>query len=178
MLFITSNRHKYEEAAEFLGNYNIDIKWKNMKYEEIQGDTNKEISMDSCRKLMYKIKDDFFIDDTGLYIDDLNGFPGPYASYVNKTLGNKNIIRLASGSRAHFETVISLFYSGKIYQFSGILNGTISDHESGSMNFGYDPIFIPDGYDKSLAELSISEKNRISHRSKALEIMVEFLKKQ
>ncbi|MEM0139363.1 MAG: non-canonical purine NTP pyrophosphatase [Ferroplasma sp.] len=173
--FVTSNQHKFEEVKTLAEEENIKILWVKMEYPEIQADTNSIISRDSCEKLSSNMEAPFFIDDTGLYIDDLNGFPGPYASYIQNTLGNLNIIRLAAGSRAHFETVISLYYNKEIFQFSGILNGTISDHIGEGREFGYDPIFIPDGYSNSLAEISVEEKNLISHRGKALKKLFAFI---
>ncbi len=173
--FITSNEHKYREVSAAFQKNGLYLSWQMKKYEEIQAADNETISRDSCMKLAEHIEQPFFIDDTGLYIERLNGFPGPYASYVQDTIGNSGIIKLASGSNAYFKTVISLMIENKVNQFTGILKGKISDEESLGNKFGYDPIFIPDGYSISLAELSPYEKNVISHRGKALDNLMGFL---
>ncbi len=172
--FITHNPNKFNEVNAIMETNKIKINWIKMEYEEIQADNTDYISEDSCKKLENIVDPPYFIDDTGLYIDELNGFPGPYASYVQETLGNKNIIKLASGSRAYFKTVISFYYE-KVYQFTGILNGKISSEEKGENKFGYDPIFIPENYNKTLAEVPLEEKNRISHRSRAINNFILFL---
>jgi XTP/dITP diphosphohydrolase len=173
--FVTSNPHKYSEVESLFKKNNISVTWQRMKYEEIQGDDNETICRDSCMKLIKKIASPFFIDDTGFYIKSLKGFPGPFASYVQETLGNSIVLKIAAGSEAYFKTVIGFSNGKDIYTFSGTLNGRISNGESGSNKFGYDPIFIPEGYDRTLAELSIDEKNIISHRGKALNKFIDFL---
>ncbi|AGO61088.1 non-canonical purine NTP pyrophosphatase [Ferroplasma acidiphilum] len=173
--FVTSNSHKYEEAKALFKSKNIELSWVKMEYEEIQAEDNELICRDSCMKLTEKIDSPFFIDDTGLYIKSLNGFPGPYASYVQSTLGNSRIMEIGAGSEAHFKTVIGFSMESEIYTFTGILNGHIAKKESGTNKFGYDPIFIPEGYDKTLAELSTEEKNIISHRGRALDKFMDFL---
>ncbi len=173
--FITSNEHKYLEVSVAFEKVGLPLSWYRKKYEEIQADDNAVICRDSCIKLGKDIEQPFFIDDTGLYIEQLNGFPGPYASYVQDTIGNTGIIKLASGSNAYFKTVISLMQDNKVQQFTGILKGTIADKENNGNKFGYDPIFIPDGYDLALSQLSPAEKNLISHRGKAINNLINFL---
>ena len=173
--FVTSNEHKYIEVERAFEKNSLTISWKKQKYEEIQAEDNEIICRDSCIKLSAIIEQPYFIDDTGFYIQELNGFPGPYASYVQDTLGNSRIIALSAGSKAYFKTVISLMHNNKVYQFIGILSGKIANKENGENKFGYDPLFIPDGYKKTFAELSIEEKNTISHRGKALENLINFL---
>ncbi|WP_287954211.1 RdgB/HAM1 family non-canonical purine NTP pyrophosphatase [Acidiplasma sp.] len=174
--FVTHNKNKYIEAYKEFKENGIDISWIETEYPEVQGNDNEFISRWSCESLVGQVNEPFFIDDTGLYIENLNGFPGPYASYVHDTLGNSLIVRLASGSRAYFKTVISFYYKNNIYQFSGILKGIIADVEHGGHAFGYDPIFVPENSNKTLSELSIEEKNKISHRGKAIKKFMAFLK--
>jgi XTP/dITP diphosphohydrolase len=173
--FITSNEHKYIEVASAFEKNGLSVSLEKQKYEEIQAEDNEIICRDSCLKLSNTMEQPFFIDDTGLYIEELNGFPGPYASYVQDTLGNSRIIALSAGSIAYFKTVISLMIHDEIYQFTGILTGKIANKENGENKFGYDPLFIPDGYNRTLAELSVEEKNIISHRGKALKNLINFL---
>lgn len=176
--FVTSNRHKYEEIAQIFQQAGLDLRWEEMKYEEIQADTNEEISRDSCLKLQNKFREDFFIEDTGLYIDDLNGFPGVYSSYVQATIGNSGIIRLMEGCErgAEFRAVITAVIGGNINQFIGVLRGSISTRERGSGGFGYDPLFVPEGQELTLSEMTPEEKNRISHRYRATQGLVKLLK--
>ncbi len=172
---VTSNKHKHEEIFSYLNSKHIEIKWVQMSYEEIQADDNETISIDSCKKLTNKIRQPFFLEDTGLYIANLNGFPGPYSSYVQNTIGNENILKMASDSKAYFKTVITLYWRKNFYQFSGMLNGKISSKISGNLGFGYDPIFIPDNSNKTLGEMTTDEKNKISHRFLALKKLYGFI---
>lgn len=178
--FVTSNRNKFQEVKAIMEAHNIEIGWYEFQYEEIQADTTEEISRDSCGKMARKLEGKFFLEDTGLYIDPLKGFPGPYSSYIQRTIGNKGILRLLhnNGRDATFLTVLSYWNGKEIIQFSGELKGKISYTERGSNGFGYDPIFIPDGYEKSLAEMTIPEKNSISHRSMAVQKFIEHIKKE
>lgn len=170
MRFVTSNQHKFNEIREALAKYGIETEWMKMKYEEIQADSTAEISLDSAKKLSTAIGEDFFLEDTGLYIKALHGFPGPYSSYVSTTVGNSGILRLIEGRTREAEFVTILTYKGhdQLVQFEGVLRGQIAYKEAGEGGFGFDPIFIPEGQDRTLAEMSISEKNEISHRSQAV----------
>lgn len=177
MIFVTSNQHKFLEINRMMGYSGISVSWKKMKYEEIQADTTEEISLDSARKLSSVIDEPFFLEDTGLFIDSLRGFPGPYSSYVQSTIGNSGILHLLGGldRSAYFLTVIT-YYDGRQYvQFSGKLVGTIADSERGRSGFGYDPIFQPEGQRETLGEMDIEKKNSISHRSKAAKAFIEYL---
>ncbi|BAB60442.1 hypothetical protein [Thermoplasma volcanium GSS1] len=177
--FVTSNKHKFEEIKELGTRYGIDIEWVNMKYEEIQEESTEKISYDSCKKLINLVDSPFFIDDTGLYIESLNGFPGPYSSYVSKTIGNYGILKLMNGIEkrsAYFVTVISLNEGGKITQFTGKVIGEISKEIRGKNGFGYDPIFIPNGSERTFAEMETSEKNMVSHRSMAFKGLFSYIK--
>lgn len=174
---ITSNRHKFEEIREMFLEAGLDLEWKQMKYEEIQADSTEEVSRDSCVKLSGMMKGDFFIEDTGLFIDVLGGFPGVYSSYVQKTIGNTGIIRLMNGksSSARFKTVVSACIDGSIHQYTGLSEGRISLVEAGEKGFGYDPIFVPEGESRTLAEMSVNEKNSVSHRSRAVAQLIKAL---
>ncbi len=180
ILFVTSNEHKFTEISKLMEDSGHLIKWKNLKYEEIQADTTSEISLDSAMKIMAKLGEDFFLEDTGLYVDSLDGFPGPYSSFVAATIGNEGILRLVAGKdrTAKFQTVITYCVKGICHQFEGILEGRIADSISGKGGFGFDPIFMPAESEKTLAEMSTAEKNSISHRAKALLKLMQFLDSQ
>lgn len=168
--FVTSNEHKYQEVSAFAVSFGVTVEWEKMEYEEIQADSTEEISLDSCKKLTNVIKGDFFMEDTGLFIEALNGFPGVYSSYVLKTIGNAGVLKLLQGKErsAKFRTVATASIGGNVRQYAGELDGTITNEIRGNGGFGFDPIFLPEGSRVTLAEMSLEDKNRISHRFRAL----------
>lgn len=174
--FITSNEHKFQEVSARLAEAGIDIEWMKMAYEEIQADDTGEISLDSAKKISQLVEGPFFLEDTGLYIDSLGGFPGPYSSFVSRKIGNAGILRLVDGKArdARFVTVITYSDGRNYHQFTGVLEGEISPESRGDRGFGFDPIFIPYGMEDTLAQMDIGEKNSISHRSMALEQLISF----
>jgi len=173
VLFITTNRNKVEEAKAVLG---MDVVQVDKEYPEIQSDSEGVVlfAMDHLKE-----KEPFIVEDTSFCIQNLNGFPGAFASYVQKTLGNGRVLELLRDTEergAYFETCIGLSYKGKRV-FKGKCYGSIAFESRGSSGFGFDPIFIPDGYNKTFAEMSLKEKNQISHRSKAFRSLKEHLEK-
>ncbi|MEM1578349.1 MAG: XTP/dITP diphosphatase [Archaeoglobaceae archaeon] len=169
MLFITSNEGKFREAKEIAKVYSIEIEWLKREYEEPQGSSLEEIAFKSAQILSKEIKEPFFIEDSGLFIESLNGFPGPYSSYVFKTIGNKGIIKLMEGiknRRAYFKAVVAYFDGFGIKIFEGSVHGEIALEIRGTKGFGFDPIFLYGK--KTFAEMG-EEKNLVSHRRKALE---------
>ena len=176
---VTSNKHKFQEIREMFDHNGLNLEWHELTYEEIQADDTYSISYDSCRKLVNVVKAPFFMEDTGLYIDSLKGFPGPYSSYVSRTLGNPGILRLLNGPgrSAKFVTVVSYYDGNSILQFDGILRGHISAESRGEKGFGYDPIFVPEGSDMTLSEMGIDLKNSLSHRSMAISKLISYLKR-
>lgn len=175
--FVTSNGHKFREISGAMGAFGIEVSWVKMKYEEIQADRTEEVSLDSAKKLAGKIEAPFFLEDTGLYIEQLGGFPGPYSSYVFRTIGNEGILKLMGkdNRRAKFLTIITYHAGEEFHQFPGSLEGRISTEIRGQNRFGYDPIFIPQGQDRTLGEMSVDEKNSLSHRSKAVSLLMDFI---
>jgi len=170
--FITGNRHKYEEARIILK----DIKMLSIPYPELQADTLEEVAEFGINYLKNKVDGRFFIEDSGLFISSLNNFPGVYSSYVFKTIGNDGILKLMEGideRRGYFKAVVA-FYDGSLHLFEGISKGKISYKKRGD-GFGYDPIFIPDGSDKTFGEMNREEKNRYSHRGMAIKKLAEYL---
>lgn len=129
---------------------------------------------------------DCFADDTGLEVNSLNGAPGVYsARYASESRDDKaNMEKLllnlteSQDRSAHFKTVIALHYKGEQKLFTGLVEGIILKKATGNEGFGYDPIFQADGMNKSFAEISLSDKNKVSHRAKALKKLIEFLKIQ
>ena len=179
MIIVTHNQHKYMEYEEIFSRKGIELEWFNYEYPELQSENLNEIVEFSLKAVSKILNRPFFLEDTGLFIDSLNGFPGPYSSYVQEKIGNPGILKLMEGKvdrRSRFISIIG-YYDGKnFHYFEGVLNGYISDSIRGSNGFGYDPIFIPENGERTLAEMSLVEKNSISHRRKALEKFMEFLK--
>ncbi len=176
--FITSNKGKFEEAKEILGKYGVKVEMKSISYPEVQAETLEEVVNFGLKYLQNKLDKPFFIEDSGLFIDALNGFPGVYSAYVFKTIGNDGILKLmetVTNRNARFVSVVGYFDGANEKIFKGVVNGRISYSKRGKGGFGFDPIFIPEGYSNTFAELG-SEKNKISHRYKALKKLGEYLK--
>jgi len=174
--FVTSNPHKFREAESILKGYKIEVRWVNLKYPELQADTLEEIVLHSLKRLENKVPKPFFIEDAGLFIHSLKGFPGPFSSYAYKTIGNEGILRLMEGieeREATFKSVIGLIIDDKHYTFRGETDGLIAYSIRGTI-WGFDPIFVP----KDMGGLTYAElgarKNLVSHRRKSLELMASW----
>ena len=167
LMFASSNKNKYYEAKEILATFNIALGFFKCELEEIQSNSVKEIASHKSQNAFAKCKCPVIIEDDGLFIDALNGFPGPYSSYVFKTIGNKGILKLVNAKRnSKFQSIIVFCDSKKKpIIFEANVKGKISKSQRGK-GWGYDPIFIPYGKSKTFAELS--SKNELSHRYKAL----------
>lgn len=166
LFFVSSNLHKFREAKKILDEFKINLKFFNCELEEIQSNSMLEIAKNKALQAFKKCKKPIIVEDDGLFIDSLNGFPGPYSSYVFKTIGNAGILKLLKQNRkAKFVSIIS-FYDKKNFQsFESNVSGSISPKIRGK-GWGYDPIFIPSKSKQTFAQLK--NKNQISHRFKAL----------
>ncbi|MEA2043473.1 MAG: non-canonical purine NTP diphosphatase [Bacteroidota bacterium] len=189
ILFATHNKNKIKEVDKILGdNYNI-VSLYDIDFHNEIPETQNTIEGNASQKTNYifEIKAiDCFADDTGLEVEYLNGDPGVYsARYAGEQKNDKdNVAKLlkamegVSHRNARFKTVISLIFSNKEYIFEGIAQGKIAETPRGNSGFGYDPVFIPEGYTKTFAQLSPDEKNTISHRALAVKKLTEFLSNQ
>jgi len=187
LVFATNNSHKLRELQQILGNH---FELKSLTdigcFEDIpeESPTIEENSMDKAVYVFEKYGKNCFADDTGLEIEALDGRPGVIsARYAGEEKDmNKNIEKVLlelkdqSNRKARFKTVISLIIDGKKYQFEGLVYGKIINDKLGDGGFGYDPVFMPDGYDNTFAQMAADEKNKISHRGIAVQKLVEFLK--
>ncbi len=185
----TNNTHKVEEMQALLGeNFELMTLSQIGCFEDIP-ETADTFDGNSRQKAVFvkeKFGFDCIADDSGLEIDALNGEPGVFSARYAGEHGNheKNIEKVLGQlldidqRGAQFRCVITLILEGKINQFEGIVRGTITREKSGSKGFGYDPIFIPEGYQKTFAEMTMEEKNPISHRGIAIDKMLEFLGKK
>lgn len=166
VFFASSNRHKYGEARKILGQFGIKAGFFKCNLEEIQSDSIEEIASHKAAEAYKLCKKPVIIEDDGLFIKSLNGFPGPFSSYVFKTIGKKGILQLVKQDRkAAFFSVIAFCDKNKVTLFSAKVNGKIAKTQKGK-GWGYDPIFIPDG--KKTTYALILDKNKISHRYNAL----------
>ncbi len=172
---ITSNEGKYREYKKKLSEHYCEVEMKNIDYPEIQTDELEEV----VKFVLDELSDHapLIIDDSGLFIEPLKGFPGVYSSYVMETLGCDGVLSLMDGREerdARFECVIG-FLGEERKLFKGKSAGKITREKRGSGGFGYDPIFEPHGYERTYAELSSEEKNEISHRGRAMEKFLDFI---
>ncbi len=177
--FATSNPGKVKEAQEILKEF--EVEQKDVGYEELRADSTEEVVRARIAEVFEKVGAPVFIEDSGLFIDSLDGFPGTYSSYVFKRLGSEGILKLMDKQdRRSAKFISSVAYQepdSEVFVTSGSVSGNISFEMRGQGGFGYDPIFIPDGYDLTFAELG-EEKNRISHRWQALKNLKNHLKKR
>jgi len=186
LVFATGNRNKFKEVRAILDNT---IELRNLEdincYEEIP-ETKNTIELNALQKAEYvtnKFKVNCFAEDTGLEIIALNGEPGVlsarYAGLQRSAEDNMDLVlkkmKQVTNRQARFKTVVALILNGKEFTFEGIVNGSISTEKKGLNGFGYDPIFIPDGFKKTFAELDEKEKNSISHRAVAVSKFLDFI---
>ena len=171
--FVTSNKGKLVEAQGIFG----DIEQRNIGYTEIQTDTLEEVVVFGMKEVTARLKGPVMIEDAGLFVEALKGFPGVYSAYVQKTIGNEGILKLmedAEDRRAYFRSVVGYIEPGMdLVMFSGEVHGNIGFEQRGSKGFGYDPIFYVNG--KSLGEIDIKEKNKISHRGESMKALKQWL---
>ena len=186
LIFATSNQNKVLEIQKILPKkFNIKS-LKDLNYLEDVPENETTIEGNAIFKAKYiyeKFNINVFADDTGLEVEALNGEPGVHSARYAGTTKNseKNIKKLLKNLKniknrnARFKTVIALIIDNKLHIFSGIVEGYILDSPKGNNGFGYDPIFCPNGFDKSFAELTLKEKNLISHRSLAMKKLIDFI---
>jgi len=194
LVFATNNQHKLEEIDALLGEKFQLLGLKDLQISEEIPEDHDTLEANASQKAWYicdKTGRNCFADDTGLEVDALHGAPGVYSARYSRmghpvfpemeaAQGNiKKLLLKMEGQlerSARFRTVISLVLNGKEHQFEGVVEGSITESASGVKGFGYDPIFTPDGYDITFAEMELSLKNQISHRARAVSQLVDFLK--
>ena len=174
---ITSNPGKVREYQKAFDDLGIEMEHHHIPYDEIQTSELEEVVEKGMSELRSKGLRDFIIDDSGLFIDALKGFPGVYSAYGQKTIGNQGILTLMKGIEnrgAEFRCCIGCDIDGHTIIVTGRCPGVILDEERGDGGFGYDPIFSPDGR-RSFSEISVEEKNTMSHRGNAVKLLRERL---
>ncbi len=176
LYFATTNKGKLREVAEILKP--IKVRQLRLEVPEIRSDNIARIAEEKARYAAKLTGHAVIAEDSGLFVGALNGFPGVYSAYAWDKIGNAGMLRLMRGARERGARFISaVAYSKQIskpHSFVGELNGKIARRIRGKSGFGYDPIFIPQGFSKTNGELGLEIKNRISHRKKALEKFKEW----
>jgi len=184
--FATNNAKKLEEVKAALGDKIQIVSLQEIGCTEELPETGDTLEHNAFQKATY-VKEhygiDCFADDSGLEVDSLEGKPGVYSGrYAGEPRSDERNIDLllrnlqnSSNRAAKFRTVIALLYKGEKYKFEGTIEGKILTERIGNGGFGYDPIFLPDGYSKSFGEFTLEEKNQISHRGKAVRKLTAFL---
>ena len=186
LVFATNNKHKLEELQAILGNEIKLLSLKDIGCTEEIPEEQPTLEGNASQKSTFvfeKFGYPCFADDTGLEIDALNGEPGVYsARYAGEEKSaeanmNKVLKKLAkiNNRKARFRTVISLIINDKENQFEGVVEGEILTEKKGDSGFGYDPIFQPNGFNTTFAQMNLADKNKISHRGRAVEKLVEYL---
>jgi len=177
---ITANEGKAREFIELGKVYGIEVNIVRIPKVEIQSENLEEIAMYSAINAVIHVRDYVVVEDAGLFIEALNGFPGPYSSYVFKKLGVEGVLKLMDGvsdRRAYFKSIIAFASpTGLVKVFEGVVHGEIALSARGTGGFGFDPIFIPKGERRTFAEMSVSEKNKYSHRAKAFRELANWLR--
>ncbi|MBQ1951351.1 MAG: RdgB/HAM1 family non-canonical purine NTP pyrophosphatase [Alistipes sp.] len=186
IIFATNNAHKLSEVQAVLGEGFELVTPRMCGVEEEIPETAETLEGNASQKSYYlydRTGLDCFADDTGLEVEALGGEPGVHsARYATDghdfAANNRLLLKNLEGKenrRARFRTVISLIEGGEEHLFEGIVEGRIIDHESGEEGFGYDPLFVPDGFDRTFAEMTAEEKNAVSHRGRAVRKLVAYL---
>ena len=167
LFFVSSNSHKYKEAKAILDSFGVNVGFLKSELQEIQSDALGDIALAKAQDAFSKFKKPVIVEDAGLFVDSLGGFPGPYSSYVFQRIGNDGILDLMNNKKrdAKFVSIITYCDKKVIWSFEGKINGTISKTKKGD-GWGYDPIFIPKNAKNTFAK--IDDKNKISHRYNAL----------
>lgn len=187
-VFATNNAHKLEEVTAILGDKIELLSMKDIHCHADIPETADTLEGNALLKARYIFENynmDCFADDTGLEVEALNGAPGVYsARYAgdahNSEANMRKLLQDMEGienRKAQFRTVFALIINGKEHLFEGIVKGKITKHRCGSSGFGYDPVFIPEGYTQTYAEMGNTLKNKISHRALATNKLCNFLSK-
>lgn len=170
---ITSNPGKVREYQKAFDDMGVEMIHLHIPYDEIQTSELEEVVKKGMQEIRSKGIKDFIIDDSGMFVNALKGFPGVYSAYGQKTVGNKGILKLMEGIEdrtAVFRCCIGCDIDGETIIVTGECKGFITDSERGSDGFGYDPIFSPDGK-RTFAEIGVEEKNTLSHRGNAVALL-------
>lgn len=170
IIFVTTNPGKMGEAKEIGREFGIEFLQDRLDCTEIQADSTEDIAIESAKEAWKDIKKPLIVEDSGVFIKALGGFPGPYSAYVYKTIGTDGITKLMKGVRDRSAVMKSavVYTDGKVMKtFLGEVKGDIPNKKRGKKGFGYDPVFVPEGRKRTFGE-DPAYKNQVSHRAQAL----------
>ena len=177
--FVTGNIHKFDEARWVLAEHRVATALLKVKPPEIQDDDLEVIAKAGAAEAAKKCNLPVIVEEAGLFIESLNGFPGPYSSYVYRTIGTNGTLKLMEGIRdrqSSFRSVVAFCSPNETPKcFHGRVDGSISLEERGNMGFGFDPLFEPsEGNGVTFAQMTIDEKSTFSHRANAIRIFAQW----
>jgi len=178
IVFVSQNPGKTREVKFILEKFGLSPEVTSLEKVELQAGTSEKIAEESARELLARIGKEFIVEDAGLYVTSLSGFPGPYSHYVLDTIGCSGILRLLDPNQSrevYFESAVAYADNNqRVKTFLGRVDGIISPEVRGKEGFGFDPIFIPSGGLKTFGEVSLAEKSEISHRRCSLEAFAKW----
>lgn len=177
---MTSNKGKLREISTILKDYGITVEVEKGEKVEIQSSNLKSIVEEALRKAAGKTSTPLITEDSGLFVESLKGFPGPYSSYTFNTIGIKGLLKLMEGvdnREAEFRSVAGIYDPNLgLRVFEGVVKGKIAEKPKGEMGFGFDPIFIPStGNGRTFAEMDLKLKNQLSHRGLSIKKLARWL---
>jgi XTP/dITP diphosphohydrolase len=181
---VTTNPGKLAEARAVLAGLGVEVEPADVAVLEIQADTLEEVARFKANALGGRVEPPYFVEDAGLFVDALSGFPGVYSAHALATIGWRGLLRLLGDTddadrSAHFKAVIGYVDAqGAYHEFRGRVDGRIARQGSGSHGFGFDPVFIPQDGESTFAQMTAGEKNRASHRARALAALAGHLARQ
>lgn len=176
LVFASSNKHKFREAESVLKSFNIKIEHAEVSFPEIRAEECERVASSTARIAFKQLRKPLIVEDSGLFVEALNGFPGTYSSWVFKKIGARGLLKLLRGEknrRAEFVSAVAFADGKKNKVFIGKVEGVITSEMRGVRGFGFDPVFIPLGRKKTFAE-DFKHKMTVSHRRKALEKFAEW----
>lgn len=180
LYLVSRNRKKVEELTRLAGASGIELVPLDVPKVEVQSESLMEVALYSATAAYLSVRKPLIVEDSGLFIKSLNMFPGAMSSYVFKTIGIRGVLKLMEGvgdREAFFESVIALAAPALdgVRVFRGVVRGRIAEEPRGTGGFGFDPIFVPEGYNVTFAEMSMEEKNAVSHRGAAFRALSRWL---
>jgi len=178
LTFITTNKNKVREANEIAEAYGIELEQYDFDYPEIRSESIEEVAREGAEVCFKEVGKPLIVEDSGFFIETLGGFPGTYSAFVHNKIGNGGLLRIMDGKTnrmAEMRACVAYHDGESVKTFAGAVKGVLAEKERGAGGFGYDPIFIPEGHEKTFAEDS-ETKSKISHRKRAFVKLFENLK--
>jgi XTP/dITP diphosphohydrolase len=176
LVLVTQNKHKLKELRPLFKKYKVEFDTTSIEKYEIRSESVEKIARVAARVAFDTLQKPVVVDDTGFFVDSLKGFPGSYAAIVLKSIGYNGILQLMADKEdrtSKFVTAVGYCDKDHLESFVGAISGNVTSEPAGPRGFGYDPIFVPDGFTRTYAQLTLEEKVSVSHRTKAFE---DFLK--